>query len=421
MSRLLVLGLGGPDPTALVTAAAAAGHTVHCLTTDAHGPSADPVWQSVAVHHIVDFASDDIEHAVVDYATGNGIDGVVTLNEYLTPLAARVTTKLGLPGNDATLADAPRDKAVMARQFAAHDVLAPRTVVLDTMAELLHVVPDRMPLPVVVKPVANAGSNGVTVVTDPADLPEAFAAARAQGGETAPMGIALDDRVLVQEYVEGREYSVESVTQHGHSAHLCITRKITSPGAHRVEIGHSLPTRLDPRVRRRILDQTTLTLAALGVTNSVSHTEVIVTATGDCRVIEAAARIGAGRIGVLVHLALGIDMPLASVDLALGNPVSIAPRHARHAVSRLFVAPAAGRLTEIRHLPDPGDDVHLVQLTRPIGGPVAGPQSNKGRVGHFIVHGTQDEQVNRRADELLARVRVSVDRSEATEGDGGHQ
>jgi biotin carboxylase len=210
------------------------------------------------------------------------------------------------------------------------------------------------------------------------------------------------------------------VTQNGHSTHLCVTRKVTSPGAYRLEIGHSLPTRLDPGLELRVLEQTTRTLAALGVTNSVSHTEVIVTADGDCRVIEAAARIGAGRIGVLVDLALGISMPLASVDLALGNPVAVTPTRARHAVSRLFAAPAAGRLVDVRNLPETGGDVHLVRLTRPVGGPVAGPESNKARVGHFIVHGADDEQVNRRADELLARVRVVVDRSEGTEGDGGH-
>ncbi|WP_435177050.1 ATP-grasp domain-containing protein [Actinacidiphila sp. bgisy145] len=284
---------------------------------------------------------------------------------------------------------------------------------------MLGLVPDRLALPVVVKPAANAGSNGVSVVSDPLRLPEVYAAARRQGGETAPLGIALDDRVLVQEYVAGQEYSIESVTQDGHSRHLAITRKITTPGAHRVEIGHSLPTHLAPELEDRVLAEATRTLAALGITDSVSHTEVIVTPDGDCKVIEAAARIGTGRIGVLVELALGVSMPRASVDLALGRPVDVEPRHSGHAVSRLVVSPAPGVLKELRNLPEPGGEVHLVQVTRSLGSAVTGPQSNKGRVGHLVVHGRDDAAVNAQADALLARVAVVVDQDSGTEATGG--
>ncbi|MEU6349531.1 ATP-grasp domain-containing protein [Streptomyces sp. NPDC047072] len=419
MSRLLVLGLGGPDPAALVGTAAELGHEVHCATSGLRPPDDDPVWKDVTAHPLVDFADARIEETITEYVRTQGIDGVVTANEYLTPLTARVCARLRLPGNDPVLADAPRNKVLMAARFAAHGVGAPRTLVLDDREALLGVVPDDLPLPVVVKPAANAGSNGVSIVTDRSGLPEAFAVARAQGGETAPLGMALDRRILVQEYIGGEEYSVESVTQGGHSTHLCITRKITTSGAHRVETGHSLPAHLGPDTERRVLDETSRALAALGITDSVSHTEVKVTPEGRCRVIEAAARIGAGRIGVLVELALGISMPRASVDLALGNPVSVEPRRAAHAASRLFVAPSAGRLVDLHEMPEPGGDVHLVQVTRPIGSTVAGPRSNKGRVGHFVVHGADEARVNNRADELLARIRVVVEPADGTEADGG--
>ncbi|MEU5480094.1 ATP-grasp domain-containing protein [Streptomyces mirabilis] len=75
--------------------------------------------------------------------------------------------------------------------------------------------------PCVVKPADGAGSVGVTVVTGPEGLEQAWQAARAA---RVMYGLPRDERVPVQEYVGGSEFSVQSVTHHGVSTHLCITR-----------------------------------------------------------------------------------------------------------------------------------------------------------------------------------------------------
>lgn len=75
--------------------------------------------------------------------------------------------------------------------------------------------------PCVVKPADGAGSVGVTVVTGHEGLEQAWQVARAA---RVMYGLPRDERVPVQEYVGGSEFSVQSVTQHGVSTHLCITR-----------------------------------------------------------------------------------------------------------------------------------------------------------------------------------------------------
>ncbi|MGK5628133.1 hypothetical protein [Streptomyces sp. URMC 123] len=65
---------------------------------------------------------------LTEFCRGNGIDGVVTSWEFLTPLAIRLAAELGLPGHDVDLADACRNKRLMSEVLAAHGVPAPRTV-----------------------------------------------------------------------------------------------------------------------------------------------------------------------------------------------------------------------------------------------------------------------------------------------------
>ncbi|MGW6462207.1 ATP-grasp domain-containing protein [Streptomyces sp. NPDC055078] len=123
-------------------------------------------------------------------------------------------------------------------------------------------------------------SAGVTVVTDPDGAAGAWrVAARSPRGM---YGLPPDPRVLVQDYVEGTEYSVESITQHGTTTHLCVTRKAVTQGAHRVEVGRSLPADLPPGTGRAMHQEAERAIAAVGIRNGASHTEVIVGGDGWC-------------------------------------------------------------------------------------------------------------------------------------------
>ncbi|MFJ9909358.1 ATP-grasp domain-containing protein [Streptomyces sp. NPDC101152] len=148
---------------------------------------------------------------------------------------------------------------------------APRTTIVSDLGELraLDAV-GAVAFPCVVKPADGAGSADVTVVTGHEGLEPAWHAALAT---RAMYGMPRDQRVLVQEHICGSEFSVESVTQHGVTTHLCITRKHTTNGIHRVELGHALPARLPAAAEQALLDQAGRAIAAVGVRNGATHTE----------------------------------------------------------------------------------------------------------------------------------------------------
>ena len=408
--RVLLLEAAGPESGAIARTAVASGYRIHAATDPAaHSAYTADLRRLLSGCLLADFSRPD--HAlkdIVGYARRIGADAVLTANEYLTQLLAQVCAELGLPGNDPASAATARNKVAMSEAFAFHGVTAPRTHVLDNEDDLrLLRVSGEIAFPCVIKPADGAGSVGVTVVTDPACAADAWrAAARSPRGM---YGLPPDPRVLVQDYVEGTEYSVESITQHGTTTHLCATRKAVTPGAHRVEVGHSLPADLPPGTERTVYQEAERAIAAVGIRNGASHTEVIVGEDGRCSVVEIGARLGAGHIGVLLWHALGIDPWTVLLDTALGRPAHLIPARRAYASVRFLISPRTGRLVAVTGLPEEGPGVPAVHLRTAVGQIVGPAQANRGRLGHFIVTGPDPAAVERRAEQILTGITVVVD------------
>ncbi len=409
MSRILLLEAAGPESGALAATATALGHQVHAVTTpDQHVNYGPDLQRLLSGCLLTDFsrherARDDI----VGYARRVAAEAVLTTNEYLTPMLAEVCAELGLPGNDPALAAAARNKAKMSSQFASCGVVAPHTRVLARESELLRLCASgRLAFPCVVKPAEGAGSAGVTVAHSVAEAITAYRSAREPRGM---YGMSLDPRVLVQEFIDGAEYSVESITQNGVSTHLCLTHKTVTGGAHRVELGHGLPTVLPPEVEQAVYRQVHRAIAAVGIRNGASHTEVMLTPDGRCTVIEIGARLGAGHIGFLIQHALGIDPWTACLDVAVGRPAQLTPTRDHYATVRFLTNPHPGRLAALTGLPKCSPQVPIVRVRKAVGDAVAGSKDNAGRLGNFVVVGPDQQSVDEHADHLLAQVRIQVE------------
>lgn len=409
---VLLLEAAGPESLALARTAAATNLTVHAVTDAATRPAyPDELRELLAGTLVTDFAQPARARAdITAYGRRIGARALLTVNEYLTDLAARSCADLGLPGNDPERACAARNKAVMAAAFEAAGVTSPRTMTVSSSDELQGLLASgHVVFPCVVKPADGAGSSGVTVATNPQGLQQAWHCARAA---EVMYGLARDERVLVQDHIPGSEFSVESITQAGHTTHLCITRKHTTSGRHRVELGHSLPARLPPAAERALLAQADRAIAAVGVRNGATHTELIVTPGGRVTVLEIGARLGAGHIGVLIQHALGIDPWRTLWDIALGRPVPAVPAPRGAAIVRFLTAPHPGRLVSVAGLPKPSPTVPAVHVRAAVGARVGPATSNRGRLGHIIITGDHPRTVDDQAEQLLKQITITVNEEE---------
>ncbi|MGW4781434.1 ATP-grasp domain-containing protein [Streptomyces filamentosus] len=406
---VLLLDAAGPEASALATAAAARGHAVHAAATarafEGYGPELKNL---LAGNTVSDFTQPDrAVQELAAYARRHGLRAVLTVNEYLTELAAHLCAELGVPGNDPGRARAARDKAAMAEAFAAAGVRTPYTVLVRDEDGLRAALADpRVGFPCVIKPAAEAGSAGVTVVSSPAGGAAAADTACRVTGMYASGG---DPHVLVQAYAAGTEYSVESLTQDGTTTHLAVTRKHLTGGAKRIETGHSLPVRLPPAVQTAVYREAESAIRATGIRHGASHTEIMVGDDGRCSVIEIGARLAAGQIGLLIQHALGIDVWAALLDVALGRPVALTPTACGHATVRFVTSPRTGRLTELSGFPAVGPGVPFVRRRAQAGCLVHEPAANTHRLGSFVVTGPDAGDVEERADTLLRQIRMHVE------------
>jgi biotin carboxylase len=167
--------------------------------------------------------------------------------------------------------------------------------------------------PCVVKPVAGAGSAGVALVRTEADVSTAWV--RASGDHK---GIVATG-VIVEQFHEGEQFSVEAFSEAGEHAVVSVTRKFSDPVTF-VELGHVAPAGLAAAQRKEVETYVAQVLDALGVEFGATHTEIVLGADGP-RLIETHVRVGGDEIPALTLDATGVDLADCVVRQTLGEEV----------------------------------------------------------------------------------------------------
>ena len=126
--------------------------------------------------------------------------------------------------------------------------------------------------PVIVKPTDRSGSRGVEKVLTIDQLPEAIDRA---------MNESFAHEAIVEEFVEGREISVECISWQGQHHLLQITDKVTTGEPYFVELEHHQPTTLPADIVGKIKTIVPQALDALHIRYGASHSEIKITPDGE--------------------------------------------------------------------------------------------------------------------------------------------
>ncbi|MDT9687040.1 ATP-grasp domain-containing protein [Streptomyces sp. P9(2023)] len=259
------------------------------------------------------------------------VAGVMSWHEEHIVQAALVAEELGLPGTRATAVRRCRDKFETRTALAAAGLPQPAFALVGTVAEALSAA-GRLGYPVVLKPRAAGGSQGVVLVRDAAELADQFEATRDVPVPHAP---DFDRVVLVEEYLAGPEISVDSVVHEGRVTPVFVGRKEVGFPPYFEETGHRVsgadPLLTDPELLRTLTD----IHGALGCTDGWTHAELKLTPEGP-KLIEVNGRLGGDLIPYLGLRATGIDPGLAAADVACGVAPDVAPSVAAFAGVRFF-------------------------------------------------------------------------------------
>ena len=240
------------------------------------------------------------------------IDGICTIaSDVAAPTVAYIAEQMGLVGNSYE-ASLKANKYLMRQAFTKAGVPCPMFKCLTQgVSELENERISEMPLPLIVKPSDRSGSLGVVKIEREEELLPAIKTAQEY---------SFKHEAIVEQFIEGREISVEFISYQGIHYPLQITDKVTTEAPHFVEIAHHQPADLTKAQYEEIYDLTKCALTALGVTNGASHSEYRITKDGKIYVMEIGARMGGDFIGSdLVQLSTGYDFLRGVIEVALGT------------------------------------------------------------------------------------------------------
>ena len=177
--------------------------------------------------------------------------------------------------------------------------------------------------PCIIKPNTGSSKQGVSFVKNKEDFAKAIQYAKEANAE----------QIIIEEYFEGQEISVEALSSQGSHFIYQITDKENSGPPHFVELGHHEPSQLDNTIIERIKKIIPALLNTLHFTNGASHTEMKISPDGRIALIEVNPRGGGDEISnTLVSLSSGKDYLRGMIEVALGifrNPLTIhSPQYA---------------------------------------------------------------------------------------------
>ena len=241
------------------------------------------------------------------------VDAVLTFDERYVELSAQLTELLAVPGPSVAAVRAVKDKSELRALLQRQNVGAVRFGVAHSIEQARDIVAE-IGLPVVLKPRALGGSVGVRLVSTADQLESAF-----DDAASARFGIVRSryDGVLIEEYIDGPELSVDSVVYGGVVTPMVVAEKEIGPAPYFEEIGHIVPPRPELALPAEAIEMLQRAHEIAGLDDVVTHTELRLSSRG-ARIIELNARQGGDFIPYLGLLAHGVDLAGAAADLALG-------------------------------------------------------------------------------------------------------
>lgn len=342
---------------------------------------------------------------VLKAAEKYSVDGIIAVaTDKPVKTVATVCEKLGLTGVSKFTADATTNKYLMRKQLYKNNIEVPQFFKASTINEFFSIVNIFKDInkKCIIKPVDNSGSRGVQLI-------ESYDEQKLINYYDYCVNNSFSNDIIVEEFMEGPEVSVETFTIDGKCEVIQITDKLTSGSPNFIELGHSQPSVLSEEIKELIKNLTIRANKALGIHQGPSHTEVIVTKDGP-KIVEIGARLGGDNItSHLVPLSTGINLTKACIQLAVGEkPFFKKSTNKASAIS--YIKCGDGIIKNIEGIEDAKNicGVQQVKILKNVGDKVHTIHSSSDRVGYVIVQSEKVEDAIEISNEALNSIQITL-------------
>lgn len=340
------------------------------------------------------------EDTMLKIARDEHVDGVIhPCSEVSMAVMGRINDELGLSGISREQAICATNKHLMRKAFEKGNAPSPKSILAQDAEDAWSRLQSEFDTDAILKPSRNSGSRGIAKVSrnmDKGDFIRAYDEALSE---------SRDHSVLIEQFIEGPEFSIEMIVWQGEIHVLTVTDKKTTGAPHFVELGHNQPSCFSATDVETLKAAAVAGVRALGVNNCACHAEAKLM-NGKAYLMEVGARLGGDFISTeLTHLSTGIDMVAAAIDVALGVEPDLSAKEEPKGVCIRYFCPKPGKLVSISNtevLNNP--HVYLWEIYPKEGDVIPAVTSSLCRSGHVIV----TEKTPQKAIELAERLIESV-------------
>ncbi len=349
------------------------------------------------------------------------IDGMTTFWEDDVPLAADLAKALGLPYHTQAAAKSVRSKAetraVMAkaglptprnRKVPSLSAVADKAAAEKSFAESMAFVG----FPAVLKPAFGAAAMGVKRVDDAKQAIEAYRELSAVIDPKNDEIFKQGTDIVVEQYLDGREYDVDVVMRGGKPLFVSVTDNWPTREPYFLATGSSLPSRrLSAKEQKEAGELAIQTAQALGLTDGVVHIEGKYTKEG-ARIIEANGRMGGEYVHDWVQAVWGVS--LVEENLMASAGIGGRPFQSTKPLTYLegeFIIPTESGVISDFDLPESARlqaGFHDLRAKKKAGDRIAVPPVGYERAGMLVARGADHADAQRNLDALRANLILNI-------------
>lgn len=345
------------------------------------------------------------EEEMLRVAREENIDGVIhPCSEVSMNVMGRINDELHLSGISKEQAIRATNKHLMREAFEVSGAPSPKSRCFTDVEVAWGTFCTDFTGDCILKPSRNSGSRGIAKIASEITMEEFVHLFEISKNESR------DKQVMLEQFIDGPEFSVEIIVWNGKVNVLTVTDKKTSEAPHFVELGHNQPSTFPPETVEEIKTAAIAGVKALGVNNCACHAEVKVQ-DGQAFIMEIGARMGGDFIStVLTRLSTGVNMIDAAVNCALGIEPDLTPKVEPQGVCIRYFCPKPGRLVSISNI-EVLDNPHVYEweIYHRIGDIIPEVTSSNCRSGHVIVTEKDAISAIEYAESMLNAVKMETE------------
>lgn len=358
---------------------------------------------SIGFQYAHEFSIIDIvdQESCLKFAQSKNIDGVLTAaTDYGVLSTAYIAKQLNLPGLDYEVAKVIKNKYKVRKMLSENKVDNIHQYYEVNGLNDLNLIKPVIKFPVIIKPCDGSGSKGVSKANSYVELKVACINAIAN---------STSKKALIEDFIDGYEYGVESFVDNGAIHVLGIMRKSMTPSPYYAELGHILPSEL--LIEDKIEETVKRAIKKLRINFGAVNMDVIVTKDHQISIVDVGARMGGNLIGShIIPLGKNIDYMGTIIRSAVGDSVNIIINNQedRNVVTRLL-ALSPGK---VKQLPDfelikqrcKVEIYHRLE----VGSVIKKYQNNLDGFGYIVAVSKDISEAENRANEAVKLIDIGI-------------